>query len=144
MSTSPAPTECGCGMTAPQGFPHRLVRGDRCPIGPFRLHHWHGSVCVFCGGTVVLDTIGGRHYGIDNGEPVCCGEPMVHNCGGWYECADAYFLLASEDAEHPEDRVLGDTGLIVEMGELTDYQRERYDHWMAIRVTDEAVADAHH
>ena len=63
-------------------------------------------------------------------EPMCCGTPMLHN--SWtceYECADAYFRLI-------DDGVL-DTNLpflTVEVEDLTTYQRERYEHWRAVRI----------
>lgn len=60
-------------------------------------------------------------------EPTCCGEAMVHNSFLLqYECADAYFALI-------DDGVLSDWGvhLRVEESGLTDYQRERWQHWRA-------------
>ena len=42
---------CSCGLDEPKGFPRKPVKGDRCPVGGLQLHHWHGDVCVCCGGT---------------------------------------------------------------------------------------------
>ncbi len=64
-------------------------------------------------------------------EPVCCGEPMVHNSwAGHFECADAYFALT-------DDGVLVDDSLRIEWALLSDHQRERYEHWLAARVVEE-------
>ncbi|MCX5066617.1 hypothetical protein OOJ91_12085 [Micromonospora lupini] len=61
-------------------------------------------------------------------EPVCCGEPMVHNSWtGEYECAAAYFALV-------DGGVLGDTGLRLDMTDLDADQRALVEHWQSRRV----------
>lgn len=126
IDTAATPS-CGCGLDEPT-FPRTLLRGDRCPIGPLQLHHWHGELCMFCGGVATLDAVGDRHYANDSGEPLCCGEPMIRNTGGWYECADAYFWL-------DEERLLGDCGDLIEWRrELTQFDRDTYEHWKVVRV----------
>lgn len=63
-------------------------------------------------------------------EPMCCNTPMVHN--SWteeYECADAYFQLL-------DDGVLGDVAQRSNTDAMNDYQRGRYEHWLASRIPD--------
>lgn len=66
-------------------------------------------------------------------EPMCCGEPMVHN--SWtreYECSDAYFTLVDEGwrEEHNLDRLTAE-----DVGpELAD----TLAHWRASRIPDTA------
>jgi hypothetical protein len=69
-------------------------------------------------------------------EPECCGAPMVHNSfTSEYECVDAYFALVDEGIF--ED---GESSDYVEVADLTPPMRERYEHWLAVRVSDAAAA----
>lgn len=59
-------------------------------------------------------------------EPMCCGEPMIHNSfTGEFECAEAYFTLL-------DDEVISDwsAGRVLLDG-ATDYHRERHAHWLS-------------
>lgn len=76
-------------------------------------------------------------------EPMCCGEPMVHNTWtGENECAEAYFRLL-------DDGVLGDVAQRSNISAMNDFQRGRYEHWLASCIpcrrsccSDAATGDA--
>ena len=69
-------TDCACGLTPPTTFPAEPAKGDRCPIGPMNLHHWHDDQCVFCSRTRAVRCFG--HY--ETSEYFMYGPPAVGHC----------------------------------------------------------------
>jgi len=69
-------------------------------------------------------------------EPMCCGEPMIHNTyTSEYECSDAYLTL--HDA--------GIDPYLTDAADLASPQRTHYEHWAASRRPDTlAPAPARH
>jgi hypothetical protein len=66
-------------------------------------------------------------------EPLCCGDPMIHNSGtGMWECAAAYFDLTDSGAIDPDwsDR------LIIPPEWTTVEEVEQYHHWRDTMTPD--------
>lgn len=65
-------------------------------------------------------------------EPLCCGEPMVHNSfTEEYECSAAYFMLVDEgfdDGWTPLDALTA--------GDVGPDMAEFLEHWRKSRISD--------